>query len=68
MDSNPNYNKYKPVISFDGTVAIATGSSAKTKKWKNKSLLWSELLKKLSTTTRTPETVADYKKLSKAER
>ena len=68
MDSNPNYNKYRPVISFDGTVAIATGSSAKTKKWKNKSLLWSELLKKLSTTTRTPETVADYKKLSKAER
>lgn len=55
-------------IKYDGSVAIATGSSAKTKIWKNKTIKWSDLLDKLSQTTRTPETVAEYKKLSKAEK
>ena len=55
-------------IKFDGQVAIATGSSAHTKTWKNKNVKWSELVRKLSETTRTPETVAEYKKLSKAEK
>ncbi len=59
-----NCNKIK----FDGPVTIATGSSAHSKNWKNKSISWSELVKKLSKTTRTPETVAEYKKLSKAEK
>lgn len=68
MDSNPDYNKYKPIIKYDGLVSIATGSSARTKTWKNKSIKWSDLVEKLSHTTRTPETVAEYKKLSKAEK
>ena len=47
---------------------IAVGASSKTKTWKNKTIQWSELVEKLSHTTRTPETVAEYKKLSKAEK
>ncbi|UFH66261.1 virulence-associated E family protein [Clostridium cadaveris] len=47
---------------------IAVGASSKTKTWKNKTMQWSELVEKLSHTTRTPETVAEYKKLSKAEK
>lgn len=45
----------------DKALDIATGNSRKTKAWKNKSVLWSELLGRMATTTRTPETVAEYK-------
>ena len=55
-------------IKYDGSIAIATGASKKAKTWKNKTIAWSELVEKLSNTTRTPETVAEYKKLSKTER
>lgn len=57
-----------PKIKYDGQVSIATGASAKAKTWKNKNLKWSDLIEKLSRTTRTPETEAEYKKLSKAEK
>ena len=60
--------KSKEKIKHDGTISIATGASSKTKTWKNKTMQWSELVEKLSHTTRTPETVAEYKKLSKAEK
>ncbi|UFH66580.1 virulence-associated E family protein [Clostridium cadaveris] len=55
-------------MKHDGSISIATGASSKTKTWKNKTMQWSELVEKLSHTTRTPETVAEYKKLSKAEK
>lgn len=55
-------------IKYDGSIAIATGASKKAKTWKNRTIAWSELVEKLSNTTRTPETVAEYKKLSKTER
>lgn len=60
--------KTEEKIKYDGTISIATGASSKTKTWKNKTMQWSELVEKLSHTTRTPETVAEYKKLSKAEK
>lgn len=60
--------KTEEKIKHDGTISIATGASSKTKTWKNKTMQWSELVEKLSHTTRTPETVAEYKKLSKAEK
>lgn len=44
---------------------IATGLSRKTKTWKNTSLTWDELVKRLSETTRTNETVSEYKELKK---
>lgn len=53
------------VIKNDKALDIALGGSRKTKTWKNKTVLWSELLDRLSTTTRTPETAAEYKAMSR---
>lgn len=44
---------------------VALGNNRKTKKWKNKQLQWSELLARLEKVTRTPETVAEYKAMSR---
>ncbi|WP_308779786.1 virulence-associated E family protein [uncultured Clostridium sp.] len=55
-------------IKYDGSIALATGKSSKAKQWKNRNINWSELVKKLSNTTRTPETVAEYKKMAKSDR
>ncbi|SCK04333.1 Predicted P-loop ATPase and inactivated derivatives [uncultured Clostridium sp.] len=55
-------------IKYDGSIALATGKSKKEIHWKNKNINWSYLVKKLSHTTRTPETVAEYKKMSKIDR
>lgn len=52
-------------LTHDWLLAIATGNSRKTKNWKNISIPWSELLARLSDTVRTPETVAEYKSLSR---
>lgn len=53
-------------LKHDGYVTVAVGRSRKELNWKNKEILWSELVEKLSRTTRTPETYAEYKKMSKA--
>lgn len=52
-------------ITHDGSLSISTGASRKELHWKNKEVLWSELLGKLSKTTRTHETFAEYMKASK---
>ena len=61
-------NKKIIKIKHDGMVTLATGSSKKEIHWKNKNMLYSELVEKLSSTTRTPETYAEYKKMSKTDR
>ena len=48
-------------VSNDKTLDIALGNSRKTKTWKNRTMKWSELLDRLSKTTRTPESVAEFK-------
>lgn len=53
-------------IMHDGSLSISTGASRKELHWKNREVLWSELLDKLSKTTRTHETFAEYMKASKA--
>ena len=53
---------------FDGMIILATGKSRKETHWKNKNMLYSELVEKLRVTTRTPETYEEYKKMSKVER
>lgn len=58
----------KPKIKYDGSIAIATGKSRKETHWKNKNILWSALVEKLSHTTRTPEAYAEYKKMPKTEK
>jgi len=52
-------------IQNDITLDVALGNSRKTKTWKNKTMAWSELLARLANTTRTPETVAEYKAMGR---
>lgn len=61
-------NNSKIRIKYDGQVAIATANSRTSKHWKNKGIMYSALVEKLSNTTRTPETYAEYKKMSKTDR
>ncbi|WP_143314962.1 virulence-associated E family protein [Clostridium sp. HBUAS56017] len=62
--------KDKPIltIKYDGSISLATGRNKTSKQWKNKTLLYSALVEKLSNTTRTPETYAEYKNMPKVER
>ena len=53
------------VLKFDKPLDLALGNSRKTKQWKNKPLLWSELLERLQTPTRTSETMAEYRAMSR---
>ena len=55
-------------IKYDGQVSLATGKNKKEIHWKNKNLLYSALIEKLTTTTRTPETYVEYKKMPKTDR
>ena len=52
-------------IKHDKALDVALGTTRKTKTWKNRPMQWSELLERLSQTTRTPETVAEYKAMSR---
>lgn len=52
-------------IKNDMALDIALGNSRKTKSWKNRPIKWSELLDRLAKETRTPETVAEYKAMSR---
>lgn len=49
----------------DKALDIALGNSRKTKTWKNRPMQWSEVLDRLAKETRTPETVAEYKAMSR---
>ncbi len=55
------------VLQNDKPLDIAVGNSRKTKTWKNKELRWSELLERLQRETRTPETMAEYKVMGRAQ-
>ena len=52
-------------ITHDRALDVALGNSRKTKTWRNKTLRWSEILDRLQATTRTPETVAEYRAMSR---
>lgn len=62
-----NIENYKLDIRYDGSLPVATGTSRKDTHWKNKTLLWSALVKKLQTPVVTPETHAEFMKKPKAE-
>ena len=47
---------------------IATAFRSNAKNWRNKEISWPELVKNLSETTRTKETVAEYSRMSKPDR
>lgn len=52
-------------IKHDKELSLAFGASRKTKTWKNKKMLWSALLDRLSNVTRTSETVAEFRAMSR---
>lgn len=52
-------------VTYDKALDVALGNNRKTKTWKNKTMLWSELLDRMATPTRTSETVAEYKAMSR---
>ena len=53
------------IVQNDKALDVALGNSRKTKTWKNQTVQWSELLDRLKTTTKTPETVAEYKAMGR---
>jgi putative DNA primase/helicase len=63
---------YQPLrkleLKYDGVLTIATGRSRRELEWKNREMLWSDLVKKLSETIRTHEPYGEYKRLPKAKR
>jgi len=54
-------------IKYDGPLTIATGRSRRETDWKNRELLWSQLVDRLNRTTHTGETYEEYKKLTRKE-
>ena len=54
-------------IKNDKALDVALGNSRKTKTWKNKPMMWSELLARMASVTRTPETVAEYKAMGREQ-
>jgi predicted P-loop ATPase len=47
-------------VQHDGLIDIATGRSRKETNWKNREVLWSEIVEKLKTTHRTAENYTEY--------
>lgn len=54
-------------VDHNGELLIATGRSRFETAWKNKTMLWSVLLSKLSKSRQTNETHAEYMKMSKEQ-
>ncbi len=48
------------IVKYDGEISIAVGRSRKETKWKNKEILWSDLVHKFNETTRTAETHNEF--------
>lgn len=57
-----------PQVRYDGEIHLAIGHSKTEKKWKNRTLKWSDFLQRLHTPTITQETTADYAAMSKSRR
>ncbi|SMB88605.1 Virulence-associated protein E [Desulfonispora thiosulfatigenes DSM 11270] len=55
-------------LKHDFLLNIATGRSRRETNWKNIKIMWSELVKRLSKTHRTHETVSEYQNALKAKR
>lgn len=66
MNKIANIENYKQNIRYDGKLPFATGMSRTEKKWKNRQIPWSQILKKLETPVRTPETYTEYMKMAKS--
>ena len=54
-------------LTHDIQLEIATASSRMATKWRNKKMMWSELVTKCENTHRTPETMKQYLQMSREE-
>ena len=52
-------------LKYNAPLDVALGNNRKTKAWKNQTLPWSELLARMETVIRTPESVAEYKAMNR---
>ena len=52
-------------LNYDPLLDVALGNNRKTKVWKNQATQWSEVVARIATTTRTPETMAEYRAMSR---
>ena len=55
-------------LKHDKEITIATGSSRKSTKWINSTMLWSEFVARLSVPLRTQERMSEYQALPKIKR
>lgn len=55
-------------LKHDKAIIIAVGANRDSKKWKNRKLMWSDLVMKLSEAHRTHETVKEYQSYQKSQR
>lgn len=62
-----NLADYNIGIKHNGELLISLGKSRFETAWKNKRILWSSLLARLSKSVETPETHAEYMKMSKEQ-
>lgn len=54
------------LLKYDSEIAISIGKSRKETQWKNRDILWSLFVEKLSREHRTAETLAEYMKADKS--
>ena len=54
-------------MQFDRTISISAANSRKSVSWQPQALLWSEFIGKLTVPARSPETVAAYLAMRKAQ-
>ena len=66
--NTPKLNHKIKKIKHDNVLSVAMGRSRKETNWKNREMLWSELLQKFSQPTRTQETYEEYERMTKAQR
>lgn len=62
-----NLSEHQLHVQHNGELSISTGRSRFETAWKNRKIMWSALLLRLSKSTETPETHAEYMKMSKEQ-
>lgn len=69
MENNAEILKFEPSpeLKNDRKLWVSLGKNRYDKKWRNKQMRWSDILRRLSTPIRTPETHAEYMKLTRAD-
>ncbi|WP_086349924.1 DNA primase family protein [Candidatus Enterococcus clewellii] len=55
-------------VNYDGELNLSLASTKTEKRWKNRTMKWSEFLQRLQTPTITQETAADYAAMPKSRR